>query len=180
MGLARHNIFWHYTDQFLGSDNIRKQWPLTCFLNENIPVLIHLLHQAIIDLSPHWCVVLMEIASVHCSVSRNAYEPTVHMHRCAQTWSHSKGMISQCIHWLHCRWVWADWRTHTPRDFCYPDGWHGRFLVSNGPWLQTACLNLDHEYTKNVLQFLSISAHNLIWSNIVFQYRHHHSGFCGV
>ncbi len=32
---------------------------------------------------------------------------------------------------------------------------------------------------KNVLQFLYISAHNIIWSNRVFQYSKHLCGFCG-
>ncbi len=45
------------------------------------------------------------------------------------------------------------------------------------------CIRMSCHYIwplKNVLQFPSISAHNLIWSNMVFQYSHHHSGFCGV
>ncbi len=33
---------------------------------------------------------------------------------------------------------------------------------------------------KNVLHFLSIFTPNLIWSNMVFQFSYHHSGFCGV
>ena len=43
-----------------------------------------------------------------------------------------------------------------------------------------AWLNSYHDCLKNVLQFLSISAHNLIWSNMVLQYTHHHSGFYSV
>ncbi len=40
--------------------------------------------------------------------------------------------------------------------------------------------NLKKIALKNLSHFLSISAHNLIWYSMVFQYSHHHSGFCGV
>ena len=41
-------------------------------------------------------------------------------------------------------------------------------------------LATKHEWNKNMLQFRSISAHNLIWSNMLLKVSYQHSGFCGV
>ena len=54
--------------------------------------------------------------------------------------------------------------------FCHSYSWS----TDTKLWSNISCM------VKNVLQFLSLSAHILILSNMGFQYSHHHFGFCGV